>query len=322
MKTILVTGTAGFIGSHFVDYVLFNTDYLIIAIDKLTYAGKEVNMSTFINNPRVKFYQYDICNAEDISSLFEKYCIDYVVNFAAESHVDNSIENPKIFLETNVMGTFNLINIAYKNWSRQLNWEFKYKFLQISTDEVYGSLDNNGIFYEDDLLNPSSPYSSSKASADLIALSYYKTYQFPVIITRSTNNFGPRQDKEKLIPKSIYKILNNQPIPIYGTGDNIRDWIFVRDNVRIIFDILDKAPSGNVFNIGGDQELTNIEIVKKLMSFAPDSQSEIRFVADRLGHDFRYAVSMNKTIMLLGEVSKTDFTEAIKLTYEYYLSST
>lgn len=322
MKTILVTGTAGFIGSHFVDYVLSHTDYRIIAVDKLTYAGKKVNMSTFLSNSRVDFYQYDICNTEDISPLFKNYYIDYVVNFAAESHVDNSIENPKVFLETNIMGTFNLINLAYSNWSKELDWQFKHKFLQISTDEVYGSLDNYGIFSEDDLINPSSPYSSSKASADIIALSYYKTYQFPVIITRSTNNFGPRQDKEKLIPKSIDAILNNKPIPIYGKGDNVRDWIFVKDNVRIIFDILEQAPSGNVFNIGGEQELTNLEIVEKLMSFAPDSQSEINFVADRLGHDFRYAVSMNKTRQLLGKISKTDFSEAIKMSYDYYLSNT
>lgn len=318
MKTILVTGSAGFIGSHFVDYVLEATDWSVIAVDKLTYAGKKENMASFILNPRVLFFQDDINDFYKINSIFEKYVIDFVVNFAAESHVDNSIKSPNVFLVSNIMGTHTLVDLAYKHWSKELNWISEKRFIQISTDEVYGSLGEEGSFSENHNLQPSSPYSSSKASADLIVLSYYKTYSFPVIITRSGNNYGPRQDAEKLIPKTLNSILNNRNVEVYGTGKNVRDWIYVKDNVKLIFSVLLLGEIGEVYNIGGKTELTNIGIVNRLINLVPESTSKIVFINDRLGHDFRYSVDTRKIEKLVHNIKLTDLDYGLNSTLDFY----
>lgn len=318
MKTILVTGSAGFIGSHFVDYVLEATDWSVIAVDKLTYAGKKENMASFILNPRVLFFQDDINDFYKINSIFEKYVIDFVVNFAAESHVDNSIKSPNVFLVSNIMGTHTLVDLAYKHWSKELNWISEKRFIQISTDEVYGSLGEEGSFSENHNLQPSSPYSSSKASADLIVLSYYKTYSFPVIITRSSNNYGPRQDAEKLIPKTLNSILNNRNVEVYGTGKNVRDWIYVKDNVKLIFSVLLLGEIGEVYNIGGKTELTNIGIVNRLINLVPESTSKIVFINDRLGHDFRYSVDTRKIEKLVHNIKLTDLDYGLNSTLDFY----
>lgn len=318
MKTILVTGSAGFIGSHFVDYVLEATDWSVIAVDKLTYAGKKENMASFILNPRVLFFQDDINDFYMINSIFEKYVIDFVVNFAAESHVDNSIKSPNVFLVSNIMGTHTLVDLAYKHWSKELNWISEKRFIQISTDEVYGSLGEEGSFSENHNLQPSSPYSSSKASADLIVLSYYKTYSFPVIITRSSNNYGPRQDAEKLIPKTLNSILNNRNVEVYGTGKNVRDWIYVKDNVKLIFSVLLLGEIGEVYNIGGKTELTNIGIVNRLINLVPESTSKIVFINDRLGHDFRYSVDTRKIEKLVHNIKLTHLDYGLNSTLDFY----
>lgn len=318
MKTILVTGSAGFIGSHFVDYVLEATDWSVIAVDKLTYAGKKENMASFISNPRVLFFQDDINDFYKINSIFEKYVIDFVVNFAAESHVDNSIKSPNVFLVSNIMGTHTLVDLAYKHWSKELNWISEKRFIQISTDEVYGSLGEDGSFSENHNLQPSSPYSSSKASADLIVLSYYKTYSFPVIITRSSNNYGPRQDAEKLIPKTLNSILNNRHVEVYGTGKNVRDWIYVKDNVKLIFSVLLLGEIGEVYNIGGKTEFNNVDIVNRLINLVPESTSKIVFINDRLGHDFRYSVDTRKIEKLVHNIKLTDLDYGLNSTLDFY----
>ena len=261
MIKYLITGGAGFIGSHFVEMVLNQEkDALVYNLDKLTYAGKLENMP-FLEDKRHFFIQGDICDQILVSNLFKAHNFDVVVNFAAESHVDNSITDPSIFIQTNVFGVVNLLNNAREYWKDYSN----HLFVQISTDEVYGTLAQTGSFDENSTIKPSSPYSSSKAAADLITYSYYKTYRLPILITRSSNNFGPRQDTEKLIPKVIFNLLNGLKIPLYGDGKNVRDWIFVRDNCEAIMKLIKSATIGEVYNIGGSNEKTNLEIVKMLL---------------------------------------------------------
>lgn len=320
MKTILVTGGAGFIGSHFVDLLLEESQSKIVVFDKLTYAGKSSNMDSFVRNDRVTFIKGDIANAKDVENLFLKYKFLLIFNFAAESHVDNSINSPSVFIETNVNGTHNLLIQARKNWSKEPGWESKYRFIQISTDEVYGMLGKEGSFNEKTCLNPSSPYSASKASADLLCMSYLKTYNFPIIITRSSNNFGPRQDTEKLIPKVIFNALNNIKIPIYGNGLNVRDWIFVKDNCRAIYLLSTLGAIGNIYNVGGMNELTNLQIVSNILKYIKfDDSNLISFVEDRAGHDFRYSVDDQKTKLIIGEYATTEFDLALKNTIEFYV---
>lgn len=322
MKTILVTGGAGFIGSHFIDLLLDVTDYFIIVLDKLTYAGKSENMSSFIESERVNFIKGDICDSDLLKTIFEKFYIDYVVNFAAESHVDNSITSPGIFVITNIIGTHTLINVSKSFWEKDTNWRETHKFIQISTDEVYGMLGDEGMFTEETSINPSSPYSASKASADLLCLSYYKTFGYPIIITRSSNNYGPRQDKEKLIPKSIINSLTGKKIPIYGSGMNIRDWIYVVDNSKAIYLLSLYGISGNVYNISGKNELRNIDFVKNIISKTNlDYENLIEFVPDRIGHDYRYSVDDSKTKSIIGEYATSSFDESVKETIYYYLKS-
>jgi len=317
---ILVTGAAGFIGSHFVELLLENRIENIIIVDKLTYAGKYDNMKTFIDSDRVNFVLGDICDRELIDSIFSKNSIEQIINFAAESHVDNSIINSETFTRTNVLGTNNLLQIAKKYWWVNNEWITGVKFVQISTDEVYGSIEL-GSFEEDSKLIPSSPYSASKASADLLCLSYFITFNFPVIITRSSNNYGPRQDKEKFIPKVVVNILNNHFIPLYGDGKNIRDWIFVKDNCRMIEEILNKGKIGEVYNIGSGNEMSNLEVITSICKIMSPRKDLIRYIKDRPGHDLRYSLNTDKISRLVKNMTLTSFEIGLKETIEFYMKN-
>lgn len=304
---LLITGGAGFIGSNFIIYMLKKyPDYKITNLDKLTYAGNLDNLKDIEGNSNYKFIEGDICDSSLISNLVKE--VDAVVNFAAESHVDRSIESPDEFVKTNVLGVNNLLKCS-------LDAGIK-RFVQISTDEIYGSIES-GSFKETDILNPSSPYSASKASGDLIALAYYKTYDFPVVITRSTNNFGPYQYPEKLIPLFVTNILEGKKIPLYGDGLNVRDWLYVEDNCEAIDLVLHEGKDGEVYNIGAKNELSNIEITKMVLDILGKDENFIEYVSDRLGHDKRYSVDISK-IKTLGWEPKHDFKEALKLTVDWY----
>ena len=307
MKTILVTGGAGFIGSNFIRYLLRKyRDYKVINLDKLTYAGNLANLKDIETNPRYSFVKGDICNGSLVEKLVKKSNI--VINFAAETHVDRSILSSDDFLNTNVIGLNQLLKAALK-------YNIK-RFVQISTDEVYGSI-RRGKFKETDILNPSSPYSSSKAAGDLLVLSYFTTYKLPVIVTRSSNNFGPFQYPEKVIPLFITNALTNTLLPLYGKGKNIRDWIFVEDNCFGIDMALHKGKLGEVYNIGGSCEKTNIELTKLVLKLLSKPESLIRKVKDRPGHDFRYALNCSK-LKKLGWKNKYSFLIALKFTIDWY----
>lgn len=313
MKTILVTGGAGFIGSNFIRYMLTKYNkYKIINLDSLTYAGNDKNLSEFANDPNYKFIKGDITNSELVDDIV-KNGVDYIVNFAAESHVDRSIVDPQIFVMTNVLGTQVLLENARKYSI--------IKFIQISTDEVYGSLQNTGYFTENSMLNPSSPYSASKTSADLFALAYNKTYNLPVTITRCSNNYGPYQLPEKLIPLMICNAYQDKPLPVYGQGINVRDWIHVEDHCFGIDLALHKGEIGEVYNIGSNNEMTNIDIVKLILSILNKSEKLITYVEDRKGHDFRYAIDCTKIKNELGFVPKHDFESGLRETVEWYIEN-
>jgi dTDP-glucose 4,6-dehydratase len=304
---LLVTGGAGFIGSNFIRYILKNyPDYEVVNLDKLTYAGNLENLKDVEKNPNYKFVKGDI---NDSSLVFE-LCqgVDAVLNFAAESHVDRSIREPQEFVKTNVFGTNTLLLAA-----REAKVS---RFIQVSTDEVYGSI-REGSFKEEDPLQPSSPYSASKAGADLLALSYFKTYRFPVLVTRSSNNFGPYQYPEKLIPLMITNALEDKPLPVYGDGMNIRDWLYVEDNCAAIDLVLHKGKEGEIYNIGAGNEYPNIQIVKEILKILGKPESLIRFVEDRPGHDFRYSVDWSK-VKSLGFEPKRSFKEALEETIAWY----
>lgn len=322
---VLITGGAGFIGSSFIRYILKNNnDVVIINLDKLTYAGDLENLADiedkFLDN--YKFIHGDICNTELVEFIFKDYEPDYIVNFAAQSHVDRSILNPNLFVETNVMGTAVLLNVARKYWDES-KWTDK-RFLQISTDEVYGSLPENKKelkFTEKTPLHPRSPYSASKASADHLVHAYYSTYSFPSLITRCSNNYGPYQFPEKLIPLMINNALNDEPLPVYGDGKNIRDWIYVEDHCEAIRTVLNNGKTGEVYNIGGNTEMQNIEIVKLILDHLDKPYSLIQFVEDRLGHDRRYAIDATKIKDELGWEPKYKFEDKIKDTIDWYLEN-
>ncbi len=310
---ILVTGGAGFIGSEFVrsllqdkyvEFGLIPTE--VIVIDALTYAGNLENLEEISTDPRYEFVHGNITDFELMLEI-SKSC-DLLVNFAAESHVDRSIENPSIFIETNVLGTYTVLEVAQRNGVKRV--------IQVSTDEVYGSIEN-GSWNEESTLKPNSPYSASKASADLLARSYYKTFGLDVVITRSCNNYGPFQHHEKLIPQLISRILRSKSLPIYGEGLNIREWIHVSDHARAIGLLAAKGISGDVYNIGSSEEFTNLEIANKLLSLVPESSSKIEFVKDRLGHDFRYSLNSTK-IEDLGFKLKNGFGKGIAETIDWY----
>ena len=328
MKTYLVTGGAGFIGSNFVIYMLNKySDVKIINVDKLTYAGNLENLKSVESNPNYVFVQADICDKEAIQSLFDQYDIDYVVNFAAESHVDRSITNPEIFVQTNVLGTVNLLNIAKNAWAvGDDQYKDGVKFMQVSTDEVYGSLGAEGFFMETTPLDPHSPYSSSKASADLFVKDYSDTYKLPVNITRCSNNYGPYQFPEKLIPLMINNTLQHKELPIYGDGMQIRDWLYVEDHCKAIDMVVRGGKLGEVYNVGGHNERPNIVIVKTILEYVKENvdpavgEHMMKHVADRKGHDRRYGIDPEKIKRDLGWYPETTFEVGIKKTIQWYLN--
>jgi dTDP-glucose 4,6-dehydratase len=309
---ILVTGGCGFIGSNFIHYMLERYEYEIVNLDKLTYAGNLENLKDVEHDQRYTFVKGDIADRVLLGKIFERK-FDVIVNFAAESHVDRSILDPSDFIKTNVFGTYNLLEMAKEKGVG--------KFIQISTDEVYGSLGPEGKFTEETPLSPSSPYSASKASADLLAMAYYRTYGLPVIITRCSNNYGPYQFPEKLIPLMITNALEDKELPVYGDGKNIRDWIHVYDHARAIDLVIHRGKAGEIYNIGADNERTNIEIVQMLLDILGKPHSLIRFVKDRPGHDRRYAIEAEKIKKELGFKVQVDFTRGLKETVKWYIEN-
>ena len=310
----MVTGGAGFIGSNFIHFLLnIYDDINIVNYDKLTYAGNLDNLKDIENDPRYNFIKGDICDSKCVNETFKKFEISEIVNFAAESHVDRSIMGPEIFIKTDVFGTFNLLEACRK-------FDVS-KYVQISTDEVYGSIEK-GSFKETDNLNPSSPYSASKASADLVVNSYFVTYSLPVCITRSSNNFGPFQYPEKLIPFFIINALNNKKLPLYGDGLNVRDWLYVKDNCSAIDIVRKKGLSGEIYNIGANNERTNLEITNIIIDHLKKPSSLVQFVKDRLGHDKRYCVDINKIKNLGWNLDKNiSFIEAMMDTINWYTTN-
>ena len=331
MKTYLVTGAAGFIGANYLKYILAkHSDIKVVVLDALTYAGNLGTIANDIDNERCFFVKGDICDRELADRLFGEYKFDYVVNFAAESHVDRSIENPQLFLMTNILGTQNLLDAARRAWVTGKDeygyptWRKGVRYHQVSTDEVYGDLplDRPDLFFtEETPIHTSSPYSSSKASADLLVLAYHRTYGLPVTISRCSNNYGPYHFPEKLIPLMIANALNNKPLPVYGTGENVRDWLYVEDHCRAIDLIIHKGRVGEVYNVGGHNEMTNIDIVKIICKELGKPESLITYVADRKGHDMRYAIDPTKIHNELGWLPETKFADGIKKTIKWYLDN-
>lgn len=312
MTTILVTGGAGFIGNCFIRHILKkHPDYKVINIDALTYCGNLENLKDVENNPNYRFVHGNICDRKLVRELICE--CDCVVNFAAESHVDNSIKHPEIFVETNVQGTLNLLQAC-----KELGVE---RYLQVSTDEVYGSLGKDGYFYETTPISPNSPYSASKASADLLVRAYYETYKLPVLNTRCSNNYGPYQYPEKLIPFFISKLLKGEKVPVYGDGLNVRDWLYVYDHCEAIDVVLHNGKVGQVYNIGGHNEKTNLEITHLILNAMGKDETSIEYVQDRLGHDRRYAIANDKITSELGWEPSVTFEEGIKLTIDWYLNN-
>ncbi|PAB59143.1 dTDP-glucose 4,6-dehydratase [Anaeromicrobium sediminis] len=313
MKTLLVTGGAGFIGSNFIRYMIDKyKNYKIINLDLLTYAGNLENLKDIEHNPNYEFIKGDISDKKLVDKIVSKK-VDYIINFAAASHVDRSIEDPEVFIRTNIMGTQVLLDAAKK-----YNIE---KYVQISTDEVYGSLGKEGLFIEETPIAPNSPYAASKAAADLLVRAYYKTYKLAVNITRCSNNYGPYQFPEKLIPLMIANAYENRELPVYGDGLQIRDWLHVKDHCRAIDLVLHKGKIGEVYNVGGNNEKANIYIVKFILEKLKKSETLIRYVEDRLGHDRRYAIDSSKIQNELGWKPKYDFERGIEETINWYLDN-
>ncbi len=339
IDTIIVTGGAGFIGSNFVHHLLAHTDSTVVIIDKLTYAGNLGNLGPALDDSRVHFFQDDICDRDALQEIFDKHRPTAVVNFAAESHVDRSIDGPRPFIETNFVGTFELLEVARK-YLRNLTDEARdtFRFLHVSTDEVYGSLGETGAFLETTPYSPNSPYSASKAAADHLALSYVSTYGFPAIVTNCSNNFGPYQFPEKLIPLMILNALSGKELPIYGDGLNVRDWLYVEDHCSGILLALRKGRSGECYNIGGGNERTNIEVIDRICDVLdqhrpaaenPALQGRVKksyrelktFVEDRPGHDRRYAIDATKISTELGWKADFGFDDGMERTVRWYLNN-
>lgn len=309
---LLVTGGAGFIGNCFIRHILNKySDYKIINLDALTYAGNIENLNDVKNNPNYTFVHGNICDKKLVRDLISQ--VDAVINFAAESHVDRSITGPEIFIETNVQGTLNLLQAC-----KEIGIE---KYLQVSTDEVYGSLGKTGYFTEETPVAPNSPYSASKAGADLLCRAYWETYKLPVLITRCSNNYGPYQYPEKLIPFFVSLLLKDEKVPVYGDGLNVRDWLFVYDHCDAIDTVLHKGKIGDVYNIGGHNEKTNLEITHLILNAMGKDENSIKYVEDRLGHDRRYAIDNTKIQTQLGWQPSLTFEEGIKLTIDWYLNN-
>ena len=328
MKRILVTGGAGFIGSNFIQYILNDQKNLVLLVnlDLLTYAGNLENLKDVESDPRYHFVKGDIRDKALVEKLFQKYAFDTVVHFAAESHVDRSIVEPEVFLTTNIIGTQTLLDAAKWHWN--LEPENKYsraykpgvRFLQVSTDEVYGALDKIGKFTENTPLAPNSPYSASKASADLMVRAYYQTYGLPVNITRCSNNYGPYQFPEKLIPLMIHNAQNDKPLPVYGDGMQVRDWLHVRDHCSAIAAVLERGRAGEIYNIGGNNERANLEIVRLILKELGKPERLIAHVQDRPGHDRRYAIDNTKITTQLGWKPSYTFEQGIHETIQWYLA--
>ena len=331
MKTYLVTGAAGFIGANYIKYILAkHNDIKVVILDALTYAGNLGTIAKDIDNERCVFIKGDIGSRDVVDSLFAEYRFDYVVNFAAESHVDRSIENPQLFLITNILGTQNLLDCARRAWVMGKDeqgyptWRKGVRYHQVSTDEVYGDLplDRPDLFFtEETPIHTSSPYSSSKAAADLLVLAYHRTYGLPVTISRCSNNYGPYHFPEKLIPLMIANALNDKPLPVYGEGLNVRDWLYVEDHCKAIDLIIHKGRVGEVYNVGGHNEKRNIDIVKLICKELGKPESLIVHVGDRKGHDMRYAIDPTKIHNELGWLPETKFEDGIKKTIQWYLDN-
>ncbi|KAA3623951.1 MAG: dTDP-glucose 4,6-dehydratase [Flavobacterium sp.] len=329
-SNILITGGAGFIGSNYVAYLMESTSANVFVLDKLTYAGDMRNLESVAGKSNYHFIQGDICDKDFIDEMFKKHEFDQVVHFAAESHVDNSISGPAAFIETNIVGTFNLLQASYKTWMDgpgKAKEAFSHaRFLHVSTDEVYGTLGETGLFTEETPYAPNSPYSASKASSDFIVRSYYHTYQLPVVTTNCSNNYGPNQHKEKLIPTIIRKALAGDPIPIYGDGTNVRDWLYVIDHCKGIKLAVENGELGETYNIGGRNERTNLYIAETICNLLDELEpadqpykKQISFVTDRPGHDFRYAIDASKIENDLGWKAEENFESGILKTIKWYL---
>lgn len=308
---LLVTGGAGFIGSNFVHLVMETTDYEVIILDKLTYAGNLLNLTSIAKNPRFHFIKGDIASSAALKRIFDSTKIDAVVNFAAETHVDRSIKNAASFVKTNIVGTQALLDV-----SRKAKVE---RFVHISTDEVYGSIgENETPCSEDSPLHPNNPYSASKAAADYLCLAAFRTHRMPLIVTRCTNNYGPYQFPEKFIPLAIMNLLADKAVPIYGTGMNVRDWIYVADHCRALLDVLCKGKEGEIYNIAGNCEKHNIDVAKEIAHILGKDEALIRFVEDRPGHDFRYSISSRKIESELNFKPLNSFQDGLRRTIEWY----
>lgn len=331
MKKYLITGGAGFIGSNFIHYMLKKyEDILLVNLDKLTYAGNLENLNDVKDDSRHIFVHGDICDKKLVSDLFEIYDFDYVINFAAESHVDRSIANPEIFVQTNVLGTVNLLQIAKTHWydAKSPKWKTGRKYLQVSTDEVYGALGDSGYFTESTPLAPHSPYSASKASADHFVMAFSDTYGMPINITRCSNNYGPYQYPEKLIPLMIYSARQHRELPVYGDGMQIRDWLYVEDHCKAIDMVVNHGKNGEVYNVGGHNEHSNMFIVKTIveqlhrrLQDEEITENLVKHVEDRLGHDRRYGIDPTKIKEDLGWYPETPFEKGIVLTINWYLDN-
>ncbi|MBN2480871.1 MAG: dTDP-glucose 4,6-dehydratase [Bacteroidales bacterium] len=328
VKTILITGGAGFIGSHVVRLLVkSHPDYLIVNVDKLTYAGNLENLADVENRDNYKFLKIDITNIRQLGVLFNSFVFDGIIHLAAESHVDRSISSPLAFIKTNITGTVNLLNLAKEQWKGMMKGKI---FYQISTDEVFGSLDERGVFTEHTSYDPRSPYSASKAGADHFVKAYHNTYKLPVIISNCSNNYGPNQFPEKLIPLAIHNIMNNRPVPVYGKGENIRDWLYVEDHARAIDLLFHKGRVGETYNIGGSNEWRNIDLIRLLCSIMDEklgrkngtSERLITFVTDRAGHDLRYAIDSSKIRSELKWEPLVNFESGLRMTADWYLNNT
>ena len=326
-STLLVTGGAGFIGSALVRYLLHETAYHVVNVDKLTYAGNLESLEAVDDDARYTFEQVDICDADAVAQLFATYLPAGVLHLAAESHVDRSIDGPDAFIRTNLVGTFTLLDAARAYWKGLGAAEREaFRFLHVSTDEVYGALGEEGLFTEETPYDPSSPYSASKAGSDHLARAWHRTYGLPVLITNCSNNYGPFQFPEKLIPVVILKALDGQPIPVYGKGENVRDWLFVDDHVEALVTVLERGAPGETYNVGGHNEQTNLDVVRAICRLMDDLRPEgaphaalITFVTDRPGHDWRYAIDAAKIERELGWTPGETFETGLRKTVRWYL---